>query len=186
MYVVSGGFSRTSDIGSRGIREFRQPEIEHLDDAVRRDLHVRRLQVAMDDALLVRRFERVDHLACNAKRRDKRKPGPLLRERLAFDELEDQKSCGAGFLEAVDDRDIGVIQRRKDLGLALKARQSVWIGREQLGKHLDRDVAIQLRIARPVDLAHAAGAERRHDFVRAEQCLRSGARGSGRIMAWPS
>jgi hypothetical protein len=33
---------------------------------------------------------------------------------------------------------------------------------------LDRDLAIQLRVARAIDLAHAAGAERRDDFVRAK------------------
>ena len=33
---------------------------------------------------------------------------------------------------------------------------------------LDRDRAVEPRVARLVDLAHAAGAERRHDFVGAE------------------
>ena len=33
---------------------------------------------------------------------------------------------------------------------------------------LDRDVAIQLRIARAVDLAHAAAPEERRDLIRTE------------------
>jgi hypothetical protein len=43
-------------------RQFRQPEIEDLHRAVRRDLDVRRLQIAMDDALLVCGFKSVDDL----------------------------------------------------------------------------------------------------------------------------
>ena len=33
---------------------------------------------------------------------------------------------------------------------------------------LNRDVTIQLRVAGAIDLAHAAGTEGRHDFIRAE------------------
>ena len=39
---------------------------------------------------------------------------------------------------------------------------------EVLRQHLDRDVALEPRVARAVDLAHAARAERRQDLVRAE------------------
>ena len=42
---------------------FRQSKIENLDRARRRDLNVRRLQVAMDDSLLMRRFQRFGDLA---------------------------------------------------------------------------------------------------------------------------
>jgi hypothetical protein len=42
------------------IGKLRQPEVEHLDRAVVAHLDVGRLQVAMDDALLVCRAERVD------------------------------------------------------------------------------------------------------------------------------
>ena len=56
------------------------------------------------------------------------------------------------------------------LRLALKPREPLRIGGERLGQDLDRDVAIQLRVARAIDLAHAAGAERRQDLVRAEAC----------------
>jgi hypothetical protein len=45
------GFSRTT------IGELRQAEVENLHDAVGRDLDVRRLQIAMDDPLLVRVLE---------------------------------------------------------------------------------------------------------------------------------
>ena len=43
---------------------------------------------------------------------------------------------------------------------------------EVLGQHLDRDFSTEAGVARPVHFAHAAGAERRDHFLRAE--LRSG------------
>ena len=42
---------------------FGETEIEHLDGAVRTELDVRGLQVAMDDPLRMRRVERVGDLA---------------------------------------------------------------------------------------------------------------------------
>jgi hypothetical protein len=40
------------------IRELREPEIENLHHTLRRDLDIRRLEIAMDDARLVGGFER--------------------------------------------------------------------------------------------------------------------------------
>ena len=55
-----------------------------------------------------------------------------------------------------------MIQRRDRVGLALKT-----IG-ELLRGNLDRDVAIQPRIARLPHFAHAAFADGRDDLIRAE------------------
>ena len=53
--------------------------------------------------------------------------------------------------------------------LALEAGQAVGIGARRLGgQHLERDVAAEPRVARAVDLAHAARAERGDDLVGAE------------------
>ena len=62
----------------------------------------------------------------------------------------------------------GMIERGEDFGFALEAREAVGIVRERVGQDLDRDVALQPRVARAIHLAHAAGAEQRVDFVRAE------------------
>jgi hypothetical protein len=61
-------------------------------------------------------------------------------------------------------------QRRNGLRFAFEARQTVRIRREQLRQHLDRDVAIELRIARAIDLAHAPCTNGGDDFVGAEAC----------------
>jgi hypothetical protein len=49
-----------------------QSEVEHLHDAVGRDLHVRRFQVAVNDSLLVRRVERGGDLLRDLQRLDDR------------------------------------------------------------------------------------------------------------------
>ena len=61
-------------------------------------------------------------------------------------------------------------QRGDGLGLALEARQGVGVGSERLRQHLDGDVPVELPVARPIDLSHAPGAERREDLVGAEAC----------------
>ena len=74
----------------------------------------------------------------------------------------------AGLFEAVDGGDVRMVQRRERLRFALEPREAIGIAGERVRQDLDRDVAIQLRVARAVDLAHAAFADRRDDFVDAE------------------
>ena len=44
--------------------------------------------------------------------------------------------------------------------------------RQVRGQHLDGDLAFELSVARAIDLAHAARAQRRDDLVRSEHCAR--------------
>ena len=94
--------------------------------------------------------------------------GQALTQRLARQEL-GHGVRGAVDLAKVEERkNIGVRQRRDGAGLALEPRDRVGRFREALGKDLDRDFAAQTRVARAIDLSHAACAERRHDRVRTE------------------
>ena len=53
-----------------------------------------------------------------------------------------------------------MIQRGEDFGFALEPREPLGIAQRTLaGRTLMRDVALQLRVAGAVDLAHAARAE---------------------------
>ena len=52
-----------------------------------------------------------------------------------------------------------MIERGEHLRFALEPREPSGIARERLRQDLDRDLAIELGVARAVDLAHAAGAE---------------------------
>ena len=56
--------------------------------------------------------------------------------------------------------------------------EPIGIVRERVGQDLDRDIAIELRVARAIHLAHAAFADRGGDLVGAE------ARAGGKGQSW--
>ena len=124
----------------------------------------------MNDALLVRGFERLGDLLGDRQRlvdRD-RAVRDALRQIVALDEFHHEGVDAPGFFEAVDGRDVRVVQGRERLRFAREPRQAIGITGERVRKDLHRDIAIQLRVARPVHLAHAAFADGRRDFVDAE------------------
>jgi len=86
-------------------------------------------------------------------------------EILAFDELHDERRRASALFEPVDGGNVRVIQRGQRLRFARQARQAVRIVGEDVGQDLDRDIAIQLRIAGAIDLAHSAFAQFGEDLV---------------------
>ena len=64
------------------------------------------------------------------------------------------------FFDAVNGGDVRMVQRREHFGFALEAGEAFGIVGEARREDFDRDVALQPRVARAIDLAHAAGAER--------------------------
>jgi hypothetical protein len=155
---------RQGGAGSRrsaGLDGFRQAEIENLDYAGGRELDVCGLQIAMNDPLLVRRFQSRRNLPRDAEGFFERQ-GTL--EVGALDEFHHQRAL----LDAIHGSDIGMIQRGQYLRFALKARHILRIVSQRRGEDFDGDVAIQLTIAGAVDFAHPAGAEGCEDFVGAE------------------
>ena len=63
-----------------------------------------------------------------------------------------------------------MVERREHLRFTVKPRQAFGILGDRREKDLDRDVAIQLRVARAIHFTHAARTEAAEDFVRAESC----------------
>ena len=70
----------------------------------------------------------------------------------------------------------------RQIAEALEAGATLGVARERSGERLERDVATQAHVARAVDLAHAAGAERLDDLVRAE--ARAGGEGHLVLPPW--
>jgi hypothetical protein len=68
---------------------------------------------------------------------------------------------------------VRVIQRGHGERFAREALASIGVGRCDVGEHFECDLALQSRIACPIDLAHPAGAKQRHDFVRTELSARA-------------
>ena len=61
-----------------------------------------------------------------------------------------------------------MIERGEELRFAFEARHALMILRELLRKNLDGDFAAEFLIARAIDFAHAACAERRDNFIRTQ------------------
>ena len=154
---------------------FCQSKIQHLYAAFGRHLHVGRLQIAMDHAFFVRRFQRLRDLSGNLQRLlDRQRAfGNALGQRLARNQFHHQIIHAAGLLEAMDRRDVGMIQCRQHARFALKAGQPLGIVRKARGKDLDGDLTPQLDVARFIDFAHAARAQQGNHLVAAHLTAQS-------------
>ena len=108
-----------------------------------------------------------------------RAPGQTFGQSLALDELHDEEvdfatSAPVRFQlwpltsDVIQRADIWMIERGHRACLALESGAPVDVGRERARKYLDCNVAAQPRIARPIDFAHPAGAERLDDLVRTQ------------------
>ena len=151
-----------------------ETEVEDLDAAVGGQLDVSGLEIAMDDAALVRGVECFEDLLRDGQR-DGGRHRPARdqhRQIVAADELHNERADRPGVLESVDLRDVRVIQRRERLRLADESLQAILVGDEALRQDLQGDIAIELRVPRLVDLAHAARSESGQDFVGAETSTR--------------
>ena len=160
-----------SSAGGAGRLRLGQTEIEDLDPPLRRHLDVRGLEIAVDDPLAVGGVERLGELPGDAQdlvHGQRAGPNEALGQRLAVNELHDQEARVAGLFEAVDRRDVGMIERGEYPRLASEARQPGRVVRELLGKYLDRDLAAKAQIGGAVDLAHPARPERRTNLVSPE------------------
>ena len=144
--------------------------VRRLHRAVRPQCDIGRLQVAMNNAVLVRRFEGFRDLLGDGQGfvEGHRSGGNSIGERRTLDQLEDEGRDAVRFFEAVDAADVLVIQRRERLCFALKPCEAIGVTGKGVGKDLQRDVASELRVAGAIHLAHAAYADLGGDFIGAE------------------
>jgi len=63
-------------------------------------------------------------------------------------------------VDVVDGADVGVVQRGQRPGLELESRHPIGVRGVRPRQHLERHVALEPGVARPVDLTHPAGADR--------------------------
>ena len=169
------------DVGVGGVdRRLRQAEVEDLHPALVGDEQVVGLDVAMGDVARVGRGQAIGGLAGVVHGLAHRQwPGvEPLAQRAALQQLEHDVAVLLGAAEVVDGQDVGMRQRGHGLGLALEAREGRGIVGHLRRQDLQRDIAVEARIAGPVDLAHAARAHERHDLV-AVETLAGGKRHAG-------
>ena len=155
-----------------GLRRLRQSKVEDFHRAVRPHFDVRGFQIAVNDPLLMRGFERVRDLFRNGQRLIKRNRAArdALREIVALDEFHDERGGARTFFKPVDGGDVRMIERGEHFRFALKAREPIGISRERGWQDLNRDLTFQLGVRRPIHLTHPAFADLRGDVVNAEAC----------------
>ena len=129
----------------------------------------------MDDPLLMRGFEGLRNLPGDDERLIdwNRSACDQLVEALAVDEFKLEELRAVGFFETVDLCDVRMVERGEDLSFAAETGDALGIVRERGRQDLQRHVTSELRVLGAVDLAHAAAAYERDDFVGAEASARS-------------
>ena len=131
----------------------------------------------MDDGTTVGLIESCCNLSgiLQGTREWQRAASEPLGQRLAFEQLHDQEVSPLVAADVVKRRDVRVIQPGDRLGFALKTGSSF----RQVGKiieqHLDGNGSLETRIARFIDLTHAAAADARKNLVVAQS--RAGGQG---------
>ena len=128
------------------------------------------LDIAMNDALLVRRGQAVgngdgDFNSFSPIHRLSRKP---LAYRLTLQEFHHGKVDVAVKVEIVQCQNVGVGERGDRPGLALEPAQSGGIRGKMGGQNLDCYLAVEARVFGAVDLPHSSRANRPQDAVPAD------------------
>ena len=166
--------------------ELGQPEVEDLDEAVARDHQVLGLEVAVNDAGSVRLGRPSAICTAISRRRFVGTGSPEAtssRRVFPLDELHRDVRDSVRLADVVDGQDVRMVERRGRARLLLEALTAAGVGGQGLGQHLDRDLAPEPRVPRPIHLAHAAGAERREDLVRIRASFQQRAAFAGRLSA---
>ena len=94
--------------------------------------------------------------------------GQAVSQSLAVQELHDQVIGAVLMPDVVQGADVGVIQRGDGSRFTVEALLGLSVVRQVRRQDLDRDGAVQPRVARAIHFAHAPCAHRRDDLVGAK------------------
>ena len=172
-----GGFVGVEECRAAGglVQHFRQAPVHELDFAERTHHDVRRLDVAVDDAMGVGEAERLGDALDD---RQGVEPGLGLDEfveRLPFDELHREERPTVGERgDPVNRRDAGMLQLPGDLGFLDEANRRGGADGIAILQNLDRDFAIHLDIPGAIHIAHAATADEFTEDVAGNNGQRAG------------
>ncbi len=139
----------------------RQAEIEQLHLAFRSQHDIARLQMPVNDAVLVRLFESGGDLDGDADQFHfgDRAAASIVGQRLPGDELHDNEIHVAVAVEVVDRRDVRMTQLRERVGFAPQPPACIGIDRRRAVDDLDGDVTAEPVVVGSIGLAHPARAE---------------------------
>jgi len=161
--------------------KFRQTEVEDFRVTIRGDNDVLRLDVAVDDAHLVRGGDRRGDLRSIVQNvvDGHRAASDSVAERLAFDELHGDEAKVVVRSDLVDVGDVRMMDSGCGPRLLDEAALAVAAVIAAIAEDFDRDLPLQIAIVGAVNLAHPTRAEERSHFVAAETC--AGGDGHGAV-----
>jgi hypothetical protein len=152
----------------------RDAEVEHLHLPVDADHHVFGLDIAVNQALAVRRGERLGHVdePADPLRERGLAVADVAAQRPSFDELEGDEGHALDLAGVVDRHGAGVVERGRGLRLAHQPLLALAALDRGLGlgaeEHLERDAAPEHGVVRAVHEPHPALAEHALDDVAAQ------------------
>ena len=163
---------RGGEVGDAGVRvwtldQLRKPEVEDLRTALGSHEDVVRLQIAVNDAFGMCSRETKRDL-CGEVRRFAKRKGPLSQhrcQRLAFEQLRHDVRDAAVHANVEHRHDVRVVECGRYPGLLFETPQTVGVLGKRRRQHFHGDTAVQARVQRAVDLAHATCANGLADFV---------------------
>ena len=163
--------------------QLRKPEVEDLRTALGSHEDVVRLQIAVNDAFGMCSRETKRDL-CGEVRRFAKRKGPLPQhrcQRLAFEQFRHDVRDAAVHANVEHRHDVRVVECGRYPRLLFETPQTVGALGKRRRQHFHGDTAVQARVERAVDLAHATCAEGLADFVGAQP--RAGRDSHGVIIA---
>jgi hypothetical protein len=110
-------------------RQFRNTEIQNLYTPIAGNENILGFQITMDDSLCVRRRQSFYDLLCAVQRFPDRhcSAAQLLAKGLAFQVFQDEEIGIVVFAYIVKNADVGMLERRDALGLALEPRANAGV-----------------------------------------------------------
>src|SRR5204863_1808289 len=126
--------------GVRG--QFGDAEVEDLETAVAREKNIVGFQIAMNDSLVVRGRESLRHLQRRVDRFARRERTALesAAQRLAFEQLADEKRCAARVdADVVDGQQIRMLEESGCARFLFETDEPLAIAEGDVGQDLDRD-----------------------------------------------
>ena len=91
-------------------------------------------------------------------------------QRLPLQKLHNQEVDAILMADIMQSANVGMVQRRYGAGFVVETLPGLGIAGQMTREDFDRDGAVQASVLGAIHLAHAAGADGRKDFVRAEFC----------------
>ena len=150
-----------------GCVHLREPEVQNFGVTAPGHENIRRLDVAMNDALGVSRVEGVGNL--DPKREQSvHSIGAIaddVLQRGSVEVLHDDERLAVLLADVVDRADIRMIERRRSLGFAAKPFERLPILSDVFREKFQRDKAVEARVLRFVNNTHAAAAQLLDDAV---------------------